>query len=102
MQSVLKYDVRLPEFYLAGRFRIEGTVIRNGGEFILPSATERANVISAIPAGALWYREMVYSTVSDSYGYGIVVEQNTEDFDYDAPEKYNIFENNADGDIYRK
>ena len=88
--------------YLSGRFRIEGTIIRNGGEFILPGATERANVISAIPIGATGYREMVYSNVSDSDGYGIVIEQNTEDFGYDSPDKYNTFENNADGDILRK
>jgi hypothetical protein len=88
--------------YLAGRFRFEGTIIRNGGEFILPGATELANVISAIPSGASWYREMIYSTISDSAGYGIVVEQNTEDFGYDSPDKFNSFDNNASGDVLRK
>jgi len=37
--------------YLGGGFRIENAIINNGGEFLLSGASEKANIISAIPIG---------------------------------------------------
>jgi len=54
--------------YLGGRFRIEGTLITNGGEFILPGASELADVISAIPVKDNKYHIMTNTTISNSAG----------------------------------
>ena len=84
------------------RFGMEHVIIRNGGEFVLPNATEEANIVSASPESDNDFREMINTTISNSAGYGIVVESNTVDFDFENPEYNNIFENNSQGNILRK
>lgn len=88
--------------YLGGRFGIEHVIIKNGGEFILPGATEKANVVSATPTGSNEFREMLNTTIANSAGYGIVVESGSLDYDFDNPQYNNTFTNNQQGDIIRK
>lgn len=87
--------------YLGTYGGFEHVIIRNGGEFVLPNATEEANIVSAVPADEEIF-EMVNSTISNSAGYGIVVEAGTKDFDYEDPDNNNIFENNELGDVVKK
>lgn len=85
-----------------GWFQIKHTTISNGGEFILPGATEKANVVSAYTGN--WQNQIQFhdNTISGSAGYGIVVEENTFNFEYDNPGKNNEFINNASGDVLVK
>ena len=89
--------------FLGGnRFGFEHVIIKNGGEFVLPGATEKANVVSAAPDAPNDSREMIHTTISNSAGYGIVVEANTLDYDYENPEHENVFENNGSGNVVVK
>ncbi len=88
--------------YLGSNYRIENTIIKNGGEFLLPNASEMANIVSAIPAGDNGVYIMQESTISNSAGYGIVIEANTKNFEFENPEFNNTFENNVQGNIIRK
>jgi hypothetical protein len=85
-----------------GWFQIKHSIIRNGGEFILPGATEKANVISAYTGQWTDLVQFHDNTISGSAGYGIVVESGTYDFEYDAPGKNNTFLDNASGDVLVK
>lgn len=87
---------------LAGRFNINNLVIRNGGEFILTDATEKANLVFNYISGDLGSQMFENSTISNSAGYGIVIESGSYDFEFDDPEKNNTFTNNASGDILVK
>ena len=87
---------------LIGRFRIDRLIVNNGGEFVLPNATEKANIISNFPFGDGYNRLFVNSTVSNSAGWGSVVEPGTYNFEFDDPAKNNTFSNNASGDILVK
>ena len=87
---------------LEGRFKIEHFIIRNGGEFLLPNATETANIISNYPFGDGAQQIFENSTVSNSAGWGIVVESGTYNFEFDDPTKNNTFSNNSSGDILVK
>jgi len=88
-------------FFLSSAFTIENLIVKNGGEFIIDGASERANIISAT-------REFPETlkfencTISNSAGWGIVVESNTVDLEYDVPAKNNMFSNNASGDVLVK
>ena len=88
--------------YLGCDFRLINTIITNGGEFILPGATEKTNIVSAVPTSLVGQFYMSYSEISNSAGYGIVIEAGTKDIEYEAPDNNNTFENNALGDIIRK
>ena len=74
----------------------------NGGEFVLPNATEKANIVSAVPESLTGQLFMTQSEISSSAGYGIVIEAGTKNIAYDDPALENIFENNATGNILRK
>ena len=89
---------------LEGVFQIDNFIIRNGGEFILPGATERANIISKFIYGSGLGAEQSFinSTVSNSAGWGIVVESGTYNFEFDDPAKNNTFSDNTSGDILVK
>jgi hypothetical protein len=87
---------------LADGFRIEHLIIKNGGEFILPNATEKANIVSAYIRGNGDQEIFRNSTISNSAGWGIVVESGTWNFEFDDPAKNNTFSNNASGDIIIK
>ena len=89
---------------LEGVFQIDNFIIRNGGEFILPGATERANIISKFIYGSGLGAEQTFinSTVSNSAGWGIVVESGTYNFEFDDPAKNNTFSDNTSGDILVK
>jgi len=89
--------------FLGGRFDIEHVIIKNGGEYILENATERANIVSAYPSGGSgkpdWFKN---NTVSNSAGYGIVMERSSYNFDFTNPDQANKFSNNSSGDIIDK
>ena len=87
--------------YMASEFRIEHAIIKNGGGFLLPNASEKANIVSAFNGNESAPNKLINSTISDSDGYGIVIAPNTIDYEYDAPGKNNIFINNALGDILK-
>jgi hypothetical protein len=89
---------------LEGFFQIDNFIIRNGGEFILPGATEKANIISKfINSPSLGSQQtFINSTVGNSAGWGIVVESGTYNFEFDDPAKNNTFSNNASGDLLVK
>ena len=91
--------------YLGGTdayFKLDHCIIRNGGEFILPGATEKANVISAYQAG--WYDLILFTnnTISGSAGYGIVVEAGSYNPEFDDTAKNNEFYDNTSGNILVK
>jgi len=88
--------------YLGCDFRIINTIIKNGGEFIIPGATEKTNIVSAVPESLVGQLYMSYSEISNSAGYGIVIEAGTKDIEYEDPGLENTFENNASGNILRK
>ena len=85
-----------------GWWQINHLIVRNGGGFILPNATEKANVSVAYSGSRSTLIRFTNSTVEDSDGYGIVVEANTIDYGYDDPSRNNIFNNNASGDVLVK
>ncbi|RKY91676.1 MAG: hypothetical protein DRQ01_07350 [Ignavibacteriae bacterium] len=87
---------------LADGFRIEHLIVKNGGEFILPNATEKANIVSAYIRSGGDQQVFRNSTISNSAGWGIVVESGTWDFEFDEPAKNNTFTNNTSGDIIIK
>lgn len=85
-----------------GWWDIDHFEIRNGGGFIIPNATEKANV-STYHTG--FYTNLIKftnSTIENSDGWGIVVEQNSFDYGYDDPSRNNIFNNNSAGDVLVK
>ncbi|MBC2717339.1 MAG: hypothetical protein HF978_18700 [Desulfobacteraceae bacterium] len=87
--------------YLGGYFRIDHCSILNGGEFLLPDASEKANVVYAYNGPGNNGNRMHNSTVANSAGYGIVQEFITEDYDFLDPAKNNIFTDNALGDFIK-
>jgi hypothetical protein len=88
--------------YLGCDFRLIDLKVMNGGEFVLPGATEKANIVSAVPESISGQLFMTQSEISNSAGYGIVIEAGTKNIEYDDPDLENIFENNATGNILRK
>ena len=86
-------------FLLEGYFRINGLIIKNAGEFLLPGATEKANIVSKYNLSNYQNQYLTNSEISNSAGWGIVVEPNTYNFEFDKPENNNTFNNNALGDI---
>lgn len=83
-----------------GWFEVRHTIIRNGGEFILDDATEKANV-------SIWYRGLepdptvfTNNTVSGSDGWGLVQEAGS--FDNDHEGNGNTYFDNASGDVLKK
>jgi hypothetical protein len=83
-----------------GYFDITHTTVRNGGEFIIDDATERANVIANYTGidGALV--KFTNCTVSDSAGWGLVQEAGSIDYDYEG--NGNTYFDNAQGDVLKK
>lgn len=86
-------------FLLEGYFRINGLKIKNAGEFLLPGATEKANIVSKYNLSNYQSQYLTNSEISNSAGWGIVVEPNTYNFEFDKPEYLNTFINNDLGDI---
>ena len=84
---------------LAESFQIEHLVVQNGGEFLLPNATEKANIVSAYIRSDGDSQTFSNCTVSSSAGWGIVVEPDTWDFKFEDPSKNNTFESNTIGDV---
>ena len=89
-------------FLLEGYFRINGLVVKNGGEFILPGATEKANIISNFHLMDYGQQFLTNSKILNSAGWGIVTEADRWNFEFEAPEKNNTFDNNTSGDILIK
>ena len=85
-----------------GEFQMEHTTISNGGEFLLPNASEKANIVSAFNGDESAPNYIRNCTISNSTGYGIVVEANTLNYDYDDPDKNNTFTDNASGSVIVK
>jgi K319L-like, PKD domain len=77
-------------------------IIRNGGGFVLPSATEKANMSVAYTGSLPTLINFTNSTVENSDGYGIVVEAGTIDYGYDDAGKNNTFLNNLSGNVLVK
>ncbi len=87
---------------LADGFRITHLIIKNGGEFILPDATEKANIISAYVKSDIQSQIFTDSQILNSGGWGVVVEAETLDYGFDDAGKNNVFSNNDSGDIIIK
>ena len=83
-----------------GYFQIDHTIIRNGAEFVMADATERANVIWNYTGldGALL--SFTNNTVSNSDAWGLVQEAGTIDYNFEG--NGNTYSNNASGDVLRK
>jgi len=88
--------------YLGTPYGLEHVIIKNGGEFILPNATEKANVISATPDEQSQFLEMINTTISHSAGYGLVAEANSLIYDFENPAHQNTFSDNASGNVLVK
>ena len=88
--------------YLNGGFDIKHAIIRNGGEFVLPNATEKANIVTAVTDDLEPLYRMSYTTISNSAGYGLVYESGAFDYEYEDAKFNNTFENNSQGDVLRK
>lgn len=86
--------------FLGGNFIIENLIIKNGGGFVLPDATEKANIISAYTNDVTAPSQRLHNTtIANSAGWGIVIENPSVDFDFGDPNKNNTFTNNSSGDI---
>jgi hypothetical protein len=85
---------------LDGWFDITHTIIRNGGEFIIDDATERANVIANYKGFNGVQLNFTNCTISDSAGWGVVQEAGS--FDYNFEGNGNTYSNNASGDVLKK
>lgn len=85
-----------------GWFDVNHTIFRNAGEFILPGATEIANIISAYTGSWTNLIRFTNNTISGSSGHGIVVETATYDPNYEDSGKNNTFFDNASGDVLIK
>lgn len=77
-------------------------IVRNGGEFLLPDATEKANIVSNYKLSRYEDQYLTNSVISNSAGYGIVIEENSPNFEFDAPESNSTFSNNSSGNILIK
>ena len=86
-------------FLLEGYFRINGLIVTNGGGALLPGASELANIVSKYNLSNYQNQFLTNSEISKSAGWGIVVEPDTYNFEFDDPEKNNVFYDNALGDI---
>ena len=87
---------------LAWNFRVDNLIVKNGGQFIIPGGSEKANIVSnynETKDGGLFVKN---TTISNSAGWGIVVEPESYDFKFDDPALNNTFSNNASGDIFVK
>jgi hypothetical protein len=83
-------------------FRMQHCTIKNGGEFILPGASEPANFVNNSRESFGTYL-IQNCTFSGSAGYGFVEEYNIRNpYDVLAPELENTFSNNALGDFIKK
>jgi hypothetical protein len=87
---------------LVDGFRINHLIIKNGGEFVVPEATERANIISAYIKDNIQSQTFTNSQILNSGGWGVVVESGTLDYGFDDPEKNNLFSDNAGGNVIVK
>ena len=85
-----------------GYMNIQHSIIKNGGEFVLPNATEKANVSFFYNGFDQQFNRFNNCTVSGSAGYGIVVEEGSYNPEFDEPGKNNTFFDNASGDILVK
>ncbi len=85
-----------------GWWDIDHFIIRNGGGFVIPNATEKANVSTYHTGFYTSLIKFTNSTIENSDGWGIVVEQNSFDYGYDDPGRNNTFINNASGDVLVK
>ncbi len=82
-----------------GYMDVRHCIIKNGGEFVLPGATEKANFSyfnNGFDSNLIKFNNC---TVSGSAGYGIIVEEGSFDPEFDAPGKNNEFYDNTLGDI---
>jgi len=87
---------------LRGGYRIEYLDIRNGGQYVLPDATEKANVVSSFVQSYSDKLKFENCSVSNSAGWGAVVESGTYNIGFDDPAKNNSFSSNASGDVLVK
>ena len=87
---------------LVDGFRINHLIIKNGGEFVVPEATERANIISAYIKDNIQSQTFTNSQILNSGGWGVVVESSTLDYGFDDAEKNNLFSDNASGNVVVK
>jgi len=85
--------------YLGGEFQINHAIIKNGGEFLLPDASERANIVSAFNGRDDAPNSIKNTTIASSAGYGIVIENRTLHYGYDDPANNNTFIDNALDDL---
>lgn len=85
-----------------GYWQINHCTIIDGGGYLLPGATEKANMISDYSGFNETLIQFSNNTISHSAGYGIVVEDRSYDFEYDNPGKNNTFIDNALGDVIVK
>lgn len=83
-----------------GYFDIRHTTIRNGGEFIIDDATERANVIANYTGVYSSLVKFTNCTVSGGAAWGLVQEAGSIDYNYEG--NGNTYFDNASGDVLKK
>ena len=89
---------------LEGHFNLNHLHIKNGGEFIMPGASTKANIFFDYQdSGSTdFWKTFTYCVVSGSDGYGIVLSSSAIDFDFEDPAKNNTFSDNGLGNIIRE
>ena len=89
---------------LEGNFNINHLQIKNGGGFLLPDASLKANMYftNTNVGVAEYFKTFTNCTISGSDGHGIVLSNNAIDFDFEDPLKNNTFSTNNLGNVTRE
>ena len=89
---------------LEGNFNINYLQVKNGGEFLLPGASNKGNVFFDFSStdNSSYYQTFSNSTISGSDGYGVVQSNASINYDFEAPFRNNTFSNNASGNVIKE
>ena len=89
---------------LGGNFNIDYLQVKNGGEFLLPGAGNKANIFFDFTSidNNDYFKTFNNSTISGSEGYGVVQSNSAVAFDFEDAGKNNTFSNNTLGNVIRE
>ena len=89
---------------LEGNFNINYLQVKNGGEFLLPGASNKGNVFFDFTSAdnTSYYQTFSNSTISGSAGYGVVQSNASNDYDFEAPFRNNTFSGNTLGNVIKE
>ena len=89
---------------LGGNFNINFLQVKNGGEYLLPGASNKANIFFDFTSADNndYFKTFINSTISGSEGYGVVLSNGAVAFDFLDPVKQNTFSGNTLGNVIKE